>query len=165
MSPTQRVLLDVLGTSLGMGFIPGPRGTWGTIPAVVIYIAIAMFAGSTSIVMLASVLALSCFGSVILGNWAERRWGKDPGRFTLDEVAGFMLTMVGFFPGVAFPLPAALWGFILTRAFDITKPFPGRRLEKLPGGWGILLDDLMCSVYAIAGMYALWQFAPFLFQW
>jgi len=164
LTKTQRVLLAVLGTSLGMGFIPGPRGTWGTLPEVAVFLAVAVWARDQAFWILPACLIASSALTVITGNWAERQWGKkDPGRLTLDEFAGFTLTVVGFWPSVAMPWASALWGFIFTRMFDIAKPFPARRLELLPGGWGILLDDLMCSVWAIGAMYLLFHLAPGLF--
>ena len=88
-----------------------------------------------------------------LAPWAERHWGgKDPREFVLDEVAGMWL--VGLLcphaflsPGSSRLLGVAL-GFIAFRVFDVAKPWPIRRIERLPGGWGVMLDDLMAAVYA-----------------
>jgi phosphatidylglycerophosphatase A len=69
---------------------------------------------------------------------------EDPGLVVVDEVAGMWVTLL-FVPFT--PLTAAL-GFLAFRLMDIVKPFPARRLEDLPGGWGIMADDLMAGVYA-----------------
>ena len=69
---------------------------------------------------------------------------KDPSFVVIDEVAGMCATMVGQ-PATAIAL---LKGFILFRLFDILKPFPIRRIERLPKGWGIVADDLAAGVYA-----------------
>jgi len=71
---------------------------------------------------------------------------KDPGFVVIDEVAGQMIALI------AVPLhwKYLLAGFILFRSFDIVKPFPLRRLEELPGGTGIMLDDVGAGLYALA---------------
>jgi phosphatidylglycerophosphatase A len=86
---------------------------------------------------------------VIAGTWsagvAERHFGKhDPGQVVIDEVAGMLITLflnpAGWF--------SAAVGFLLFRAADIVKPFPARRFERLPGGLGIMADDVMAGIYA-----------------
>ena len=108
----------------------------------------------------------------LIGVWAshkaERHFNQhDPGQVVVDEISGQMLTFLFAAPAsglVLFgfelvgPSPAALqrfvnWkyllaGFILFRIFDIVKPWPIRRLEKLPGGWGIMADDWLAGIYA-----------------
>jgi len=86
----------------------------------------------------------------IVGTWAadeaERALGgKDPGAIVVDKVAGMTLSIVA----VA-PTPAALVaGFVLFRVFDIVKPFPANAAQRLPGGLGIMLDDLIAGLYAL----------------
>jgi phosphatidylglycerophosphatase A len=100
--------------------------------------------------MLIAGILFASFGMVRLGPWAVEFFGrKDPGPVVLDEVAGLCLTML------LLPLRAdsrELWivlmAFVSFRLFDVTKPPPCRLLEKLPMGWGILMDDLMAGVYA-----------------
>jgi phosphatidylglycerophosphatase A len=87
----------------------------------------------------------------LLGVWAAgkaesffRR--KDPGQVVIDEVLGQMLTFAVW--------PEAPWkwllaGFILFRVFDILKPFPIRRAERVSGGWGIMLDDVIAGVFSM----------------
>ncbi|MGH9354943.1 MAG: phosphatidylglycerophosphatase A family protein [Terriglobia bacterium] len=76
----------------------------------------------------------------------------DPGPVVIDEVAGQMLTFLF--------RPAAGWiglagGFLLFRFFDVLKPFPARRSERLPGGWGIMTDDVAASAYSAAALFLL----------
>jgi phosphatidylglycerophosphatase A len=80
---------------------------------------------------------------------------KDPGLIVVDEVVGQWITMAG-----ATHLNWRSWllGFVLFRAFDITKPFPIRRLENLPGGWGIVSDDALAGVYAALVLFLLGWF-------
>jgi phosphatidylglycerophosphatase A len=83
-----------------------------------------------------------------VGIWSatvvERQWGKDSYRVVIDEIAGMCLSLL-FIPIHAGSLLA---GLILFRLFDILKPFGIRRLEKVSGGWGVMLDDLLAGLYA-----------------
>ena len=87
-------------------------------------------------------------GIFSLGTWAadglEKKWGKDAPRIVIDEVAGMILTLAPFSKDIV------LYGtgFVLFRLMDILKPYPCRRLEKIHGGFGIMLDDIMAAIYA-----------------
>jgi phosphatidylglycerophosphatase A len=99
-----------------------------------------------------AVLAASSLALFALGVWAAGKaevfFGRtDPGQVVVDEVVGQMLTFL--------LLPDATWkwrvgGFLLFRAFDIVKPFPARQAERIPRGWGIMLDDVVAGVYGLA---------------
>ena len=87
---------------------------------------------------------------VVVGTWAahraERRLGtKDPGAIVIDEVAGMTLSVAPF------PLTPAvlLVGFVLFRLFDVTKPFPAHGSQRVTGGIGVMLDDLIAGLYAL----------------
>jgi len=103
--------------------------------------------------LLLIMLLLALAGSIVCVGFAPAaiaRTGKnDPGEVVADEFAGQAVT----FMGIAAITPsqmivAAVLGFLLFRLFDIVKPWPIRKLEVLPGGWGILADDLLAGVYA-----------------
>lgn len=89
-------------------------------------------------------IAVVFFAGVFATRVAEAKHGRDPGVVVIDEVAGMMVTL--------FLLPntviAVVLAFFLFRIFDIVKPFPVRSLEKAPGGWGVMLDDVGAGVYA-----------------
>jgi phosphatidylglycerophosphatase A len=130
----------IIGTTLGTGFFPIAPGTVGSFVAVLV-------------LFFAPVMSLSLFVAAILvtlaaGVWAagrcEKLWGKDPGRVNWDEVAGQMITLL-LVPKTLLFYTA---GFFLFRFFDILKPSPVRDAEKLPGGWGIMMDDVLAGVYA-----------------
>jgi phosphatidylglycerophosphatase A len=72
----------------------------------------------------------------------------DPSVVVIDEVAGQMIALIG----AALDWKSMLAALILFRAFDITKPFPLRRLEHAPEGFGIMLDDVGAGIYALALM-------------
>ena len=77
---------------------------------------------------------------------AAPEWGEDPGQVVIDEGVGFLFA-VAFLPPSAGTVIA---GFFVFRAFDIVKPPPARQLEALPGGWGIVADDIVAGLYSNA---------------
>jgi phosphatidylglycerophosphatase A len=87
---------------------------------------------------------------------AEKVFGRaDPRQVVIDEVAGQIITFVA--------TPRITWigliaGFILFRAFDVVKPFPARRAERIPGGWGIMLDDVVAGLYSLIVLVILGRF-------
>ena len=130
------MIARIFGTGFGLGLSPVAPGTFGTLLGV----AIAWLAPGPAWAWALGVSVLS----VPLGSLAEKTEGEDPGSFVLDEVAGYLLA-VSFLPGGWLALGAAFFAF---RFFDIAKPWPIRKLERLPGGWGVLLDDLLAGIYA-----------------
>jgi phosphatidylglycerophosphatase A len=169
LAPRRARAVRIFGTSFGLGYVPKAPGTWGTLPAVAAFLAVAIWVPQAwRTAVLGGLLALTCAAAIPLGNWAHAVLGQeDPRQFTLDEVAGFLLTVLIFHP--AGPLAPdrlaafTVWAFVLTRVMDIVKPPPARQLESLPGGWGILLDDLMASVYAGIALYVVYWLLPSVF--
>jgi phosphatidylglycerophosphatase A len=95
----------------------------------------------------ADILAIAVIAGV--GTWAagraERELGlKDPRPVVVDEVVGMLITLAL----VPWSVPAAIAGFLIFRAYDVGKPFPAGRLEGAPGGWGVMLDDMVAGLYA-----------------
>jgi phosphatidylglycerophosphatase A len=144
-----------VSSSFGLGYSPIMPGTVASIVPAAICCALERYtAETTATIGIALGLALSCALTVGLGEWAERYWGrKDPRRMVLDEWAGYFLTVLFF--RAATPLMTLILAFLTTRICDIIKPPPARRLEKLPAGWGVLLDDLAASVYAVVALHGL----------
>jgi phosphatidylglycerophosphatase A len=138
----------MLTTSFGLASLPIAPGTWGSLPGVAIYWLVALTAPVPyhTALLAAATVAVSA-GSVALGPWAENYWKrKDPKKFVPDEVAGFLVTVTLFrTPDLVL---TTVWAFVVTRIADIIKPPPARQLERLSGGWGILLDDVVASLYA-----------------
>ena len=147
-----------VATFFGAGFgKPGP-GTWGSVAAVLLWAGYAWFAHPTPQALLIALLAgialtlvLGIPASTIVARESGR---KDPQFVVIDEVAGQAITLLF----MSFSWTHALIGLILFRLFDITKPFPIRRLEKLPEGWGIVLDDVAAGLYAlgVASLICIW---------
>jgi phosphatidylglycerophosphatase A len=147
-----------VATFFGAGFgKPGP-GTWGSVAAVVLWGAAAWglhLSAAGLLIALAIGIALAVVLGVPAATIVERESGRaDPGFVVIDEVAGQWIALVGS--------PAdwrhGLIALVLFRLFDIAKPFPVRRLERLPGGWGIVFDDVAAGLYAlvIASLVRIW---------
>ncbi len=137
-------LKTMIATFFGAGLSPYAPGTMGTLAAALMYCAL-IYMGWASFVVLVCLLIISSVLTVWVGNWAEQHFQtKDPHMVVLDEVAGFLLTVLLWLPSWRM----AVAGFLLFRVFDILKPYPIKKCEELPGGWGILIDDLAAGVYA-----------------
>ena len=148
----------MLASCFGLGRLPIAPGTWGSLPPVIIFGLMSYFGASPA--MISNVMAaLVLAGSVVCVQFAPAAIAatgkKDPGEVVADEFAGQAVTFL-FSPflgmGTATPRQifiTALTGFVLFRLFDIRKPWPIRRLEKYPAGWGILADDLLAGVFSL----------------
>ncbi len=136
-------LVIAIATGGGVGFLPVAPGTWGSLLGLLLFVCLAPLP-----------LALYCLvlaGLIGAGIWAagaaERLWArKDASAIVIDEIAGMLLTLT------ALPLTwtSLVTGFVCFRLFDILKPLP--QLERLPGGWGVMLDDLCAGVLAHASV-------------
>lgn len=140
-------------TTLGLGFLRPAPGTWGSVPPVLLawLLSWAGVATSTGALLIAAVLLSATAACLIWGGYAERRFGrKDAAEVVADETAGVCLPVlvVLLLLPVEDHLFALLGAFLLFRLFDIAKPWPMKRLEQLPAGWGVLVDDLVAGAYA-----------------
>ncbi len=140
--------LCVVAVWFGAGLFPFAPGTAGTIAALPLILLAGFLGTGGKIIMLGLLTGLAVWSS----DFYSRRVGvKDPSEVVVDEVAGFFAAMA-FWELSWFSLLA---GFILFRFFDILKPFPARRAERLPGGIGIVADDLVAGGYTAL---CLWGF-------
>jgi phosphatidylglycerophosphatase A len=145
-----------------LGYSPIMPGTCGALigPAIYIPLALAVPGEPWQTVLIAAALAVWCWITVALGDWAERYFDKkDSQTFVTDEVAGFLLTVLLFHIPEQ-PVLTTLWAFPVTRVIDMVKVPPAKSLERLPAGWGVLADDLLGSVYAAGILWAVWWMAP-----
>lgn len=145
--------LAVLIATVGyIGYVPIAPGTFGTAVGLGVF---AWLRATTSSPWADGAAILVSF---LVGTWAafaaERHFNrKDPGPVVIDEVLGMLIT-VAWLPA---SLSVAVAGFLWFRLFDVIKPFPARRLESAPGGFGIMLDDAMAGVYAhVALRFTMW---------
>jgi phosphatidylglycerophosphatase A len=146
-----------VATFFGAGFgKPGP-GTWGSVAAVLLWAALAFAfhpAAQTLLITLLIGIALTLLLGIPAATIVARESGRhDPQIVVIDEVAGQWIALLGSHANWRH----ALIALVLFRLFDMTKPFPLRRLEDLPEGWGIVLDDVGAGLYAL-GVASLLRF-------
>ena len=138
-------LTRIVGSFFGLGLIPFAPGTMGTLGALGIAFVLPGEPPLAWTIPTMALFLLACGFTIILGDHAERSMGlKDPGFIVLDEVAGYMVALASVKkPGFEWLVMA----FLVFRVFDVLKPWPCRRLERVGGGKGILYDDLMAGLY------------------
>jgi phosphatidylglycerophosphatase A len=130
----------IFGSGFFTGYIPFASGTFGSLAAVIIYL-IPGFENPTILLLLISIFTVV---GVNLGSKFEKIYGKDPKECTIDEFVGTWISLL-FLPK---NLVYVLGAFLIWRFFDIIKPFPANYVEKIKGGWGIMLDDIIAGFYS-----------------
>ena len=145
-----------------VGYCPWASGTFGSLVGVLLALAAmrGLDHGQAREAALAAGVLLFSGMTLLYGTLAEKLFGcKDPSQVVSDEVAGMLLAVM-LLPELTpdGQLLALGAGFLLFRFFDILKPPPLSTLERLPGGWGILLDDLGAGLVANAGLQLLLRF-------
>lgn len=132
-----------------IGYLPVAPGTWGTALAFLLTILLK----PDDFILFAIFIPAFLLG-IITSHNAEKILGKDSAHIVIDEFCGYLLS-IAFIPKSTIYL---LSGFILFRIFDVIKPPPIRRFEKtIPGGAGIMIDDILAAVYSNVCMQ-LWRF-------
>lgn len=137
---------------LGLGWLPVAPGTWASLAPAVVFGLLCYFGAPKFITWI--ILCIIALDAATICVWfcpavIEELGDKDPHEVVVDEVTGQALVFIGTYAaGGREILVTVAVGFLAFRLFDIVKLWPCRLLEKLPGGWGILADDLMAAVYA-----------------
>jgi phosphatidylglycerophosphatase A len=159
----------IIATGLFSGYIPWSSGTFGTLVGILFY----LIPGAESSPVLAAMSTIGFF----VGVWASARVAEvvghqltrtaeltkqmfqqgshataDPSIVVIDEIVGIWITLL-FLPKT---VPVIIIGFLAFRAFDILKPQPARMLERIPHGWGIMLDDVAAAIYANIATRVAW---------
>lgn len=134
------------------GYFPIAPGTVGSAAGLIVYALV--WWTQSPVLEVGLIVGLFAVG-VWAGTVAERYFGGiDPGPIVLDEVVGMLITLA-FIP---VGLSGAIAGFVLFRIFDVIKPFPAGRFERLHGGLGVMADDAMAAVYANLSLrLAIWM--------
>lgn len=139
----------VIATGFYSGYLPKAPGTWGSLVGLLLFFLLHTLSLP---VYLAIVAGLFLVGSFAAGEAEKIMDHKDPGLVVIDEIVGMLITMIGV---PATPLAMAL-GFILFRIFDIAKPFPINLVDqRLHGGVGIMLDDVIAGIYSLVILHVL----------
>ena len=146
--PTVRDRLALaVATLMGAGHAPIAPGTVGSA-----FTAFALWL----VPLPTAVLTVALVVIIAVGTWAAARaervlGGKDPGAIVVDEVAGMILSVLL----VPRTVPVLVVGFVLFRIFDVTKPYPARTSQRLAGGVGVMIDDVIAGLYALAVLLVL----------
>ena len=132
----------LISTSLGIGYIGKGAGTVAAVACSICW----YLAWQHGYQLVPSLIVTAVI--TLLGIWSSgvvsTIWGKDPARVVIDEVSGMCISLL-FVP---VSIKYVVCALILFRFFDIVKPLYIRKLEKFPGGWGIMLDDVLAGLYA-----------------
>ena len=131
----------LIGSGFYSGFIPFAPGTFGSFVALLIY----LIPGFENPTILLFVISLFTVLGISLGTKFESIYGKDPKQCTIDEMVGMWISLIF--------IPKKIWfiafAFVIWRVLDIIKPFPANISEKLNGGIGIMLDDIIAAFYTL----------------
>jgi phosphatidylglycerophosphatase A len=151
-------IFTILSTVLGIGFLPFMPGTFGTLAAALVYISMPAdwFSNFPQAgYLMAAIVALVLLGVYLTGK-AERKLGHDAGSIVLDEFVAYFICVL-FLPK---SILMAVYTFALFRVFDIAKPQPIRLSQKLKGGWGIMVDDVIAAIFTNAFMQIMIRIYP-----
>jgi phosphatidylglycerophosphatase A len=132
----------VIASFFGLGFFPVAPGTLASLAVVLLYRY--FLSGWAWPYLLTVFMVLLVLGIISSTSYAAELGAEDPGKVVVDEAAGQLLVLL-FVPAAWFPL---LLGFALFRFFDIVKPYPIFKAERLPAGWGIMADDIAAALAA-----------------
>ena len=156
--PDLRDPLQLLAFGFGSGLAPKAPGTWGSLAALVLFPLLALL----TLPAYLGIVALAALAGIVICDHAAKALAvHDDGRIVWDEFAGQWLALAPLVPVLTWGGTDLLWlltGFALFRLFDIAKPWPISYLdEKVHGGLGIMLDDLLAGLFAALALLALRQ--------
>lgn len=144
---TPPIIPVIIATGFGSGFSPVAPGTAGALLACLIWWALSLcLAPSVLLVVTAALVVVFTFAGVWSANRLEPYWGEDPSRIVVDEMVGVWIPLLA---AGGDNLWYALAAFVLFRFFDILKPLGIRRMEALPGGIGVMMDDILSGIYSL----------------
>jgi phosphatidylglycerophosphatase A len=153
----------LIASGFGTGFLPAAPGTFGSALAAGIiwcyWSSVSSFHYSDAQLLYMLITLFFFFAGILSTHALQQDWGHDSPRFTVDEIAGMFITMLWI---ECTPLNL-LAAFILFRFFDILKPFGIRLMEKVHGGWGVMLDDMLSGIYANLLLHVILFFGTYAF--
>lgn len=144
----------IIGSGFYTGYIPVASGTFGSAAALIIY----LIPGFENLwIICPAILILFIYGVFVSGKF-EKLYGKDPAECTVDEVVGTWIVLIAL-PKTILIIATS---FFIWRLLDIIKPFPAGKSENLPGGWGIMVDDVISGIYTLIILHLIvYQFGVF----
>jgi len=150
------LFFELAATSLGIGYIGKGAGTVAAVACCICWY-LAWAGGYPPAIPSIVISVLIILLGIWAGNKVEPLWGKDHQRVVIDEVAGMCIALL-FIP---VSLKYVLTALFLFRFFDITKPLFIKKMEDLPGGWGVMMDDILAGIYANVLLQAVVAFKLF----
>lgn len=158
--PLRVRIADLLATGFYSGHAPTAPGTFGTLAAALLYVTLDWLLGGFNRPLFAlAVTAVGVYAADIVwkaGLYTGGRKEEDPQQIVVDEFAGYAVSIIG----VNLTPASVVLTFLLFRLFDITKPPPASTAERLPGGWGIVIDDVFAGFYALLTYHLIVRFGP-----
>jgi phosphatidylglycerophosphatase A len=151
-------IYTILGTVLGIGYIPFMPGTFGTLAAALVY----LYIPENWIIILPNALfiiaaiVIMYFAGVFISQKAEQKLGHDAGSIIIDEFVAYFICIL-FLPK---SILMAVYTFVIFRVFDIAKPQPIKLSQKLKGGWGIMTDDVIAAIFTNIFMQVMIRIYP-----
>ena len=149
-------LYKTFATGFGSGYVPVAPGTAGAVVGVImIWLSHHFFFPNMVIsfpVFLLIATVVFFFIGVYCTDQLEKEWGKDPSKVVIDEIIGVWIGMLW----LPIEWPWLLAAFVLFRFFDILKPLGIRKLEAIPGGMGVMLDDVLAGIYTLLVLQGAW---------
>lgn len=142
------LLIKIIATGAGAGYVSIAQGTMGSLLALILFWILPTPSPIPFVVFVLLLMAIGIYAASVVEQEVVARFGqfagKDPSIVVIDEIVGMLFALI------AIPKTTKLMiiAFLLFRVFDIIKPFPARRSERLPGGWGIMMDDVIAGIYA-----------------
>lgn len=144
------LLPRLLATSFGVGYLPAAPGTWGALLAILLWLPLYFWA-SQPLIFWVTLTAAAIY--TVAGTWAstesEKYWGKDPVIACADETVGQWISLLPLSGIAVTPWWEILLSLVLFRFFDIYKPFGIRSMERFPGGYGMMADDILAGIYSV----------------
>ena len=143
-----------LATCGSLGYVPFAPGTFGSALGLVVFLLVRQVtspAGEIAVIVV--LFAVGVWSGTIA---EERLGGVDPAPVVLDEVVGMLITLAL----LPVTVVGAIIGFLVFRVFDVIKPWPSARMERWPGGLGVMADDAMAALYSNLVMQGLIAFSP-----
>lgn len=134
-----------IGSGFYTGYFPIASGTIGSIAAILIY----LIPGFENLFIIIPAIIIFIYYGIFVGTKFESEYGKDPAQCTIDEVVGTWISIIAL-PKSFIIISIA---FLIWRALDIIKPPPARNLERLKGGLGIMIDDVISGIYTLIIMH------------
>lgn len=152
----------ILSTLLGIGFIPFMPGTFGTLAAALVYLSFSrdLLTAFPNVIFLIAAIIIFFLIGVFVSQKAEKKLGHDAGSIIIDEFVAYFICVL-FLPK---SILIAVYTFVIFRVFDIAKPQPIKLSQKLKGGWGIMVDDVIAAIITNVFMQVMIRIYPKFFM-